>query len=131
MERKRVALDKIAKGKAATEEKRSLDGKDKLEQAVVENDRLSQQVEEYRQRNADIEANRELRKEYANKVYRYLLWYSGSCGLLLLLSGFSESTRFKLPDTVLTVLVGSTAAAAIGLVGFVVNGLFRGGKGPN
>lgn len=43
--------------------------------------------------------------------------------------GFSR-VGFVISDVVLSVIAGSTAVAAIGLVGFVVSGLFGAGKAP-
>lgn len=73
--------------------------------------------------NLDRRVNRKLRWNYARKVYCYLVGYSGVVGLLLALHGFSYFP-FALPESVLAFLVGSTAAAAIGLVYAVTNGLF-------
>lgn len=75
--------------------------------------------------NLDKRANRRLRGEYADKVFCYLICYSLFCAILLIVSGFNFY-GFALPQTVLGIVVGSTAASAIGLVGFVVNGLFKG-----
>lgn len=61
---------------------------------------------------------------YANRAYMFLVIYCAFVGAVLLLQGFSV-WGFKLSDTVLAVISGSTAASAIGLVGFVVNGLFK------
>ncbi len=72
---------------------------------------------------ADRLADRNLRKEYAAKVYRYLVFYSAFVAILLVLEGY-EVYSFDLSDNVVMLLVGSTAAAAIGLVGFVIKGLF-------
>lgn len=77
------------------------------------------------ERNKDRRINRKLRTNYARSVLCYLIWYSVFVGLLLLLSGFGIC-GFHLPESVLGFLVGSTAAAAIGLVFAVTNGLFKG-----
>lgn len=74
--------------------------------------------------NRDLRANRELRGEYAQKVFWYLVIYSGFVGVLLVASGI-EKSGFKLDDSVLYFLVGSTAASAIGLVLAVTTGLFK------
>ena len=60
---------------------------------------------------------------YANKVFYFLCAYCFFVFFLLLLSG-GATQWFRLPMEVLTVLSGSTAVAAIGLVGIVVRGLF-------
>ena len=74
----------------------------------------------------DRAADRELRRKYASRVFRYLKWYSVVVLILLLLAGFGGTYGFfDLPSDVLSWLVGSTAAAAIGLVGIIARGLFN------
>jgi hypothetical protein len=77
------------------------------------------------EKNKDRIINRRLRTGYARSVLCYLICYSVFVGVLLLLSGF-KICGFQLPESVLGFLVGSTAAAAIGLVFSVTNGLFKG-----
>jgi hypothetical protein len=72
----------------------------------------------------NIDADRGMRTKYAGRILLYLEFYSGGVGCLLLLSGF-KPWGFALEQTVITTLVGSTAVAAIGLVGFIARGLFR------
>lgn len=73
----------------------------------------------------DYEAVRaQLMEPYANKVYSFLVVYCSVVGLMIVAQGF-RILGFTLPDNVLSVIAGSTAAAAIGLVGFVVSGLFK------
>ena len=72
---------------------------------------------------ADREQNRELRRQYANKVFYYLCSYSIFSGLILILQGFSFY-NFNLHESVAITLVGSTAIAAIALVLAVIKGLF-------
>jgi hypothetical protein len=119
-----VKLDAVKAGKSAVERKSAPDPKDNAESADLDNQKKLASVEALNQENKDKETNRDLRKEYANKVYFYLCGYSGVCAVVLLLSGW-KIFGFELPATVLSLLVGSTAVAAIGLVGFVVNGLFK------
>jgi polyferredoxin len=78
-----------------------------------------------RERNRDRRINRKLRTNYARSVLCYLIWYSVFVGILLLMAGF-KICGFVLPESVLGFLVGSTTAAAIGLVFAVTNGLFSG-----
>lgn len=77
------------------------------------------------EKNEDRKINRELRQKYATSVMRYLVGYSVFVAIILMLSGFNVFC-FHLPENVLVYLVGSTAAAAIGLVFAVTNGLFKG-----
>lgn len=72
----------------------------------------------------NVEADRSMRTTYAARILKYLEFYSAGVAILLLLSGF-HVLGFGLPTEVLAALVGSTAVAAIGLVGFIARGLFR------
>jgi hypothetical protein len=91
------------------------------------NDEKQATIVAQQQDNEDKRANRALREKYAGKVYWYLCAYSIACAGFLMLSGF-KVLGFNLSDSVLMIVTGSTAASAIGLVGFVVNGLFRPNK---
>lgn len=73
----------------------------------------------------NLDADREMRKTYAGRILKYLEFYSAGVGLLLLGEGFGTFIGFSLEKEVVTTLVGSTAVAAIGLVGFIARGLFR------
>jgi hypothetical protein len=64
-----------------------------------------------------------LLRPYANRVFGFLCAYGFVATVLLILNGFHWH-GFTLSDSVLNVVVGSTAVSAIGLVGLVVNGLF-------
>ncbi len=90
----------------------------------LENKQLDIKIQSLQEQIEDSKANREMRSKYAGWVYYYLVGYSVSCFVLLLLSG-SKSVGFSLPETVLDFLVGSTAVSAIGLVYAVVQGLFN------
>lgn len=122
--RELVPIDAIASGKAAVARKSRPDSKDTSEKEDLDLQKQLASVEAIHQSNQDKATNRDLRKNYANKVYTYLCVYSGVCAVMLVLSGW-KVWGFELPSTVLSILVGSTATAAIGLVGFVVNGLFK------
>lgn len=128
MTQQKVAIDRIGAGKPRIDAKASQDGKDIAEERAGLEAKAQADLESRNQDNKDKQANRELRKDYAERVYNYLVGYSFGCMALLVLSGFKIS-GFILPDVVLSVIVGSTAVSAIGLVGFVVNGLFRPARG--
>ena len=72
----------------------------------------------------NLDADRLMRKTYAGRILFYLELYSAGVLVLLLLAGFKPA-NFSLEEGVMTALVGSTALAAIGLVGFIARGLFR------
>lgn len=71
-----------------------------------------------------LEADRRMRETYAGRILRYLEAYSALVGAIVVGSGFRLS-GFALPVEILATLVGSTAIAAIGLVGFIARGLFQ------
>lgn len=121
---KLVPLESISAGLAATARKSERDDNDKREEDDLTLRRTRAEIGIIEQANWDRGSNRRLRFQYARSVYRYLCCYSAGCGSVLLLSGF-KVYNFSLPNEVLITLVGSTALAAIGLVGFVVSGLFK------
>ncbi len=111
-----VTLDDIGPTKEVIE------SKEKDERDVLEESRL--QAEAAHQKIEDHKSNRELREKLANRVLNYLEFYSIAVLALLILDGFAIF-GFSLPDNSMLALVGSTAIAAIGLVGFVAKGLFK------
>ena len=98
---------------------------DRKEASSLANQRAHAAVGKVKAETASIRYIGKLRQQYANKVFCYLLLYSSFSLLLIILSGYKKCTGFDIPDSVLLVIVGSTAVSAIGLVGFVVNGLFK------
>ena len=104
-------------------DKTSADERDLLEDTEAENSALRQKAELHQQQLKDMVADRDLRKEYANKIMKFLSWYSIGTGVLLLGHGL-KALPFELETPVLVTLSGGTAVAAIGLVGFVAKGLF-------
>jgi hypothetical protein len=117
-----VQLSDIELGVGSVDEKTALDDKDRLEVTSIDNRKRLAEIGSLEQLIEDKKANRELRAAYANRVYCYLCAYSATCAALVLGCGLGLLT---ISDVVLTTLVGSTAVAAIGLVGFVVSGLFK------
>lgn len=122
---KQISIDAIGSGKAAIDAKVSDDKIDRQEEQAAKIEKLKNEAAAVGEQNEDRKSDRELRKEYAQKVFRYLVGYSFGCATILVLAGWSIC-GFRLPDLVLSILVGSTAVSAIGLVGFVVSGLFKG-----
>ncbi len=119
-----LTRDALSSAIALTEQKTEPDQLDQLESSRAYNDARTRSITE---ENLDRKANRRLRFQYARQVYLYLVWYSIIAALILVLEAFGPHIGFHLPELVLVTLVGSTGASAIGLVGFVVNGLFKGG----
>ncbi len=114
----------ISAGVPVVESKDSPNEIDKREERDLQKRKSKADIRALEESNFDRRANRVLRFRYAKNVYKYLCCYSIGCALLLILAGFKLG-GFSLPDVVLTALTGSTAASAIGLVGFVVSGLFK------
>jgi hypothetical protein len=92
---------------------------------AAENGELRAELARLKAKETYDDVRRDLMKPYATRVFRFLICYCTFVGVTLLLQGF-HLWGFNLSDTVMAVISGSTAASAIGLVGFVVNGLFRG-----
>ena len=82
------------------------------------------ETQSIRESNLDLRMNRKLRWKYARWVFCYLVSYSAFVGVLLIADGF-QLLGFDLEEGVISFLVGSTAASAIGLVLAVTTGLFK------
>jgi hypothetical protein len=93
-------------------------------QLAAENDSLRAELEQVKAKKTYDDVRADLMEPYANKVFGFLISYCLFVGAILVLQGF-RIWGFDLSDTVMAVIAGSTAASAIGLVGFVVSGLFR------
>lgn len=117
-----ITLDDIETGIQAVEHVSRPDPQDLLEQAMVERTQLENKLARSRIKN--VKADRKMRKTYAGRILRYLEVYSVSVAVMIVASGF-HIVGFDLPPEIQASLVGSTALAAIGLVGFIARGLFR------
>ena len=93
-------------------------------QLASENEALRAELDALKGKKTYDDVRADLMEPYAKRVYRFLIGYCVVVTLILLAQGF-KWWNFNLPESVLAVLAGSTAAAAIGLVGFVVSGLFK------
>lgn len=69
----------------------------------------------------------ELIKPYANKAFLFMVGYAVAALGILIADG-AKFKEFDLPDSVLELLVGSTAVTVIGLVGMVLTGIFVGAR---
>lgn len=115
-------LDSIDLGVVLAESKTTPDAKDMLEDERLEKARLDNKLS--RSRLKDVKADRRLRRTYANRILRFLEVYAGIVAAMVIADGF-HILGFHLEKEVTATLVGSTAVAAIGLVGFIARGLFR------
>lgn len=93
---------------------------DELANARAEVDRLQSES------NIDRVKARML-EPYVNKVFEFVAFYCGFVAIVLFLCGMGAG--FKLPETILAIISGSTAVSVIGLIGLVITGLFGGKKG--
>lgn len=93
-----------------------------------------EQRREIHERCEDVVANRGLRKEYASKVFIFMCAWSALVFLIVILDaltynppiGVQKDLSFRLSSSVMTTLIGGTTVSVIGLVGFIVKGLFPG-----
>lgn len=92
-------------------------------QLSEENASLQAELDKIRGRKTYDDVRADLMEPYANKVFWFLVCYCLFVGGLIVMKGF-KSGGFDLSDTVTGIIAGSTAVSAIGLVGFVVSGLF-------
>lgn len=53
-----------------------------------------------------------------------MVGYTVAMFIILLMSGFGDETNFRLNDAPLTTLIGGAFASTVGLVTFVMKGLF-------
>jgi len=119
---KKLSIDAIDAGIPRVESKTTADARDLLEIEGVKSVQLQNELARSHIKN--VKADRAMRKTYAGRILRYLEIYSGVVGALIIASGF-KILGFSLPVEILASLVGSTALAAIGLVGFIARGLFK------
>jgi hypothetical protein len=119
--KKKVPLDKIGEGERSVRPKKA-DDQDLQERIDAQLGRA--EVRSLNEANRDSRTNRTMREGYANAVFWYLVGYSVFAAVVVLLDGW-KVFGFSLPVAVLTTIVGSTAASAIGLMAIVVTGLFR------
>lgn len=121
-EPRELTLDAIDSAVALVEEVQRPDKMDAMERFAAERAQLENKLARSRIKN--VKADRKMRKTYAGRILFYLEVYSVVVGLLVVFAGF-KVLGFSLPTEVIASLVGSTAVAAIGLVGFIARGLFQ------
>lgn len=117
-----LTIEDIDAGLELVEAKTKPDPIDLLEKETVETRRLQNKLA--RSRIKDQKSDRRLREKYADRILYYLETYSITVGSFVVLDGW-DVFGFSLAPEIIATLVGSTAVAAIGLVGFVARGLFK------
>ncbi|QRF68144.1 hypothetical protein [Ponticoccus alexandrii] len=113
----KATLSDIKSGVPQVSHKTEPDQKDVLEVSTLEDDMLREQIE-------NLRSDRALREKYADRILAFLEAYAVLVFFLILFDGLGF-VGFSIPEAAIVTLVGSTAVAAIGLVGFVAKGLFK------
>jgi len=90
-------------------------------------DLAQHQVEHLKQTNLNLQSTRKLRQSVARAVYWFMVAWSAAVLALLILTGL-RVYGFSLPAAVLAALIGSTTVSVIGMVAFLVRGLFPNAK---
>ncbi|GHX30058.1 hypothetical protein VCSRO157_3540 [Vibrio cholerae] len=74
---------------------------------------------------ADIDGNRKLKKRLAYKTFDFMVRFVNFIGIILIFYvGHFISNGKPLPENFMIALVTTTLATVIGLVGFILKGLF-------
>jgi hypothetical protein len=68
----------------------------------------------------------DLIKPLSSKIFYFMCVYAAFVGAVVLRS--ASHAEFKIPETILALLVGSTAATVLGLVGMILTGVFLSSK---
>lgn len=99
----------------------------RFSEVTAEKDRLQQDFDDLRRRATTIAELDKLIGPSAKNAFRYMSCYSAGSFTLLCLDG-SNWRGFNLDESVLDLLVGSTAVTVLGLVGMVLTGIFVGAR---
>ena len=89
----------------------------------VENGDLEADNERLKAENDPSIVKARLLKPFANRVFWYLVIYTGVVFTMIGLHGF-RAWGFALPDSVLALLAGTSFVAIAGLIGTIISGLF-------
>jgi len=105
---------------------------DKLEENKLKKDKQHFEIKEQEQRIEDMKTNREMRQKYATHIEYFMYSITVVILALVIADGFETfpldcggSCLWDLDTGVVIALVGSMAVAVIGLVGYIVRGLFK------
>jgi uncharacterized membrane protein YbhN (UPF0104 family) len=117
-------LEDIEAGLETVKTNTSPDSLDEKEREDAESGQKDVRLKKLKQRNKDLKSDRGLRENFASQSITFLWCYSIATLFILLMQGF-PSCPFELPVAVMVTLIGTNAAATIGLVSFVPRGLFK------
>lgn len=97
-----------------------------LESETLEKEQLRVEIEKLRAELDSFKQDIQQRRTFAPKLYLLTCWWLGSVTLILLLQGLSEGRLhfFRLSDSVLIALLGTTTVNVVGLFYVVAKYLF-------
>lgn len=101
--------------------------RERFNQVTSDKERLQQDFDDLRRASNTVTELDKLIAPSARKAFTYMSLYSTGSFSLLLLDGFRWH-NFDLDESVLDLLVGSTAVTVLGLVGMVLTGIFVGAR---
>jgi len=78
----------------------------------------------------DDKQNRELRKQVSSQVYAFLVVWCAVV-LCMVIASACKDSNFLVPEKIQLTLVGGTTVSTIGLVSFIVKGLFPSDSGKD
>lgn len=94
---------------------------------------IGELADELAKRSADLDAERarsdvekvkaKILEPYVNKVFNFVAVYCATVAIFVFMSALGQP-GFKLPESILAIIAGSTAVSVIGLIGLVISGLF-------
>lgn len=130
----RASLDDLDRAPVSLPITQPIDYKGELEtlrerfnEVAADKEKLQQDFEDLRRSSTTVAELDKLIAPSANKAFRYMSAYSAGSFALLVLDG-SHWRGFDLDESVLDLLVGSTAVTVLGLVGMVLTGIFVGAR---
>lgn len=92
---------------------------------ATKNEKIDARQQATRIKNQGLLLDQEMRKQYANRIYKLIAWWLGMVMVLLISQGiFSHSGYFKLSETILLAVIGGTTLNVLGLFVIVINYLF-------
>lgn len=98
--------------------------RDTFSEVTNDKEELQDKFDQLKNRKTSNEILDELIRPYALATFIFMCAYCGFVALTIICALFGD----RLPDSVLKVLVGSTAVTVIGLVGMVLTGIFVGAR---
>ena len=101
--------------------------RERFNEVVADKDRIQQDFDDLKRNKSTIAELDKLIAPSAKNAFRYMSCYSAGSFILLMLDGL-KAWGFDLDESVLDLLVGSTAVTVLGLVGMVLTGIFIGAR---